>query len=134
MKRRDDNTPSMFAGLEYPNPDPFRRGSATPPLAAKADPATSHEAARLMVESGKLNEQGEAVLALVLRWPGRTSAELAGNAEAERIPGIDRHIVARRLPEIERTGRIFKGAAVVCKANGTKAVTWWPAGFKEIAR
>lgn len=132
MKSRD-KTPTLFAGLEYPNPDPFRRGSNYTP-AAKADPATSHEAARRMVESGKLNEQGEAVLALVLRWPGRTSAELAANAEAKRIPGIDRHIVARRLPEIERSGRIFRGAAVVCKANGTKAQTWWPQGFKEISR
>lgn len=133
MKRRDTDTPSMFPGLDYPS-DPFRRGNRAAPLVANSDPDTSREAARRMVESGKLNEQGEAVLALVLRWPGRTSAELAANAEAERIPGIDRHIVARRLPEIERTGRIFRGAAVVCKANGTKAQTWWPQGFKEISR
>lgn len=133
MKPRDTSTPSMFPGLDYPS-DPFRRGNRPALPAANTDPATSHQAAQHMVESGKLNAQCEIVLGLVLRWPGRTSAELAANAQAERIAGVDRTIIARRLPEVERAGRIFRGAAVKCRMNQTVAVTWWPVGVKEITR
>lgn len=132
MKRRDTETPSMFPGLEYPS-DPFRRGNRPAPLAAQADPSTSHEAAARLEATGKLNAQCEAVFELVKRWPGRTSAELEAAAKEHGID-IDRPTIARRLPDLAKAGKVYQGAACLCEAHGTKAVTWWVTGMKETVR
>ncbi len=88
--------------------------------AANADPVTSHEAAAEMTKCGARAAQMAAVLAAVKAHPGRTSAELA------RISGIDRHAIARRLPDLERMRQVERGEARVCTASVKKlrAVTW----------
>ncbi len=47
----------------------------TLPLSHSADPATSHEAEAKYRKSGKLKGDRARVLALVVRWPGKTCQE-----------------------------------------------------------
>lgn len=86
----------------------------------RTDPPTSRVAGANHEASGKAGTHRQLVADAVTRWPGRTSAELAAAC------GLDRYEVARRLPEVERAGRIRRGAARRCQTNGNSAVTWWP--------
>ena len=91
----------------------------TPPLFRRTDPATSREAAAHMVETGKLGEAQQRVLALVRRSPGLTAlmlAEVAGE--------WDPRVINRRLPELERLGLIRRGEPKR-QGTGRRAVTWW---------
>lgn len=89
------------------------------PHSRTGDPVTSYLAGEAMHAGGLAERQSEAILGLVTRHPGLTSRELAGIAE-----GIDRHAVARRLPELERAGRVVRGALRRCRAGGRLSVTW----------
>lgn len=89
--------------------------------ARSSDPVTSHEAAAASVKSGSRDSQLTAVLAAVKMFPSSTSAELARNAK------LDRHMVARRLPELETLGYVERGDTRTCSAStrpGLKAMTW----------
>jgi DNA-binding MarR family transcriptional regulator len=88
------------------------------PLSAKGDPATSYVAAEKMQRTGRLAGQRKAVLDALNRHSGSTSAELA------EIMAIDRHITARRLPDLEQMGLIRKGPARYCAATRSQCVTW----------
>ena len=90
------------------------------PRARNTDPASSHEAANRQ-RKGRANSDAMIVLACVKTMPGATSAELA------MFYGLDRHMVARRLPDMEERGLVKRGAIRKCKAHGTNAVMWWPA-------
>lgn len=71
------------------------------PMARRADPDSSHEAADLLERTGRSNAQRKLAITLVARWPGKTSRELA------EISGEDRYMLARRLPEAETEGQLF---------------------------
>ncbi len=73
-----------------------------------------------MVRSGAQRAQKERTAAAVAQFPGKTSMELA------RATGLDRHMVARRLPELVKEGRVYRGAAVRCRISEKAACTWWP--------
>lgn len=90
------------------------------PVAAKNDPATSREAAEGVTRSGKRQGQCMGILALVKKYPDCTSFELS------RKPGVkyDRFTVAKRLPNLEEGGLIFKSGTKVCGVSGHKACTW----------
>lgn len=88
--------------------------------ARNTDPDTSHEAARDIVESGMQAQQQAQVAAAVRRHPGLTSRELADAAS------MDRHKVARRLPELEADGLVVHGVPRVCKLSGKRCQTWLP--------
>lgn len=94
-----------------------------PPLARATDPVTSHVAARRVVASGVWDSQKNQIrhaLATALRdriYPP-TSRELATFA------AMDRYTVARRLPDLEKEGRVEKAGKRVCTISGTPAVTW----------
>ncbi len=91
------------------------------PVARTSDPDTSHEAAEAVTRDGSRHRQLVAVLEAVQKAPGLTSAELARDAR------LDRYIVARRLPELEKLGKVKRGAAKLCSASpkpGLKAITW----------
>ena len=83
--------------------------------ARATDHDSSHAAMDKLESSGKAQVQRELVLRLVQRWPGMSSAQLA------RLGEVDRHLVARRLPELRSDGRIK-----AMKPAG-KEITWWPA-------
>lgn len=90
------------------------------PRSRNTDPSSSHEAAERQ-RKGKANTDALAVLACVKTMPGSTSAELSA------FYGLDRHMVARRLPDLEERQLVKRGEIRKCKAHGTSAVTWWPA-------
>ena len=87
--------------------------------ARRSDPATSHDAARDMIRSGRLGRQQQECLLEVRRRPGLTAAEVAANLY------IERHIPSRRLPELERLGFVKKGEPRKCRQMGRSSVTWW---------
>lgn len=88
--------------------------------ARNTDPDTSHEASRDLVDSGTQAHQQAQVAAAVRRHPGLTSRELADASS------MDRHKVARRLPELEADGVVVHGAPRVCKLSGKRCQTWLP--------
>ena len=80
------------------------------PRARTTDPLSSHKAADDADRSGLIGRQCAAVLELVRATPGMTSAELAARHR------MDRYVIARRLPDLERRGlvrRIEYGARQV---------------------
>lgn len=86
------------------------------PASHANDPDTSYQAEQRMNISGKRKAQQQIVSDLVKTNNGKTSAELA------QLSGLDRAMIARRLPELTT---VKKGIAVKCSVNGTQAVTWW---------
>lgn len=94
--------------------------TATPRLARRSDPSTSHAAGERLRESGKLRAQQQSVLDALTRWPGSTAVELATNS------GLDRYLVSRRLPELAKAGHVRRMAPRVCKVNGSAQTTWYP--------
>jgi hypothetical protein len=94
-------------------------------LARRTDPRSSHEAAKRNVLSGANATQKQKVLAGLKKNIGMTSAELADAI------GMDRYVVARRLPDLERDGLAERGSERDCEAKGGPAITWWPTGHKE---
>jgi len=96
------------------------------PLSRHTDPASSSIAVAEIKKSGLRKAQCEAVYQTVTGHPGKTSAELA------QIMSIERHIPARRLPDLERQGRVRKGSMRPCdvcktqKGQGRPCVTWYP--------
>ena len=91
-----------------------------PPASRSTDPETSHAAEAEIGTSGLRAMQQVHVLEWVRRWPGLTSRELARKA------GADRHMVARRLPDLEPEC-VRKGDARQCAEGRRQAVTWYPA-------
>lgn len=88
------------------------------PRARNTDPMSSHEAAERQ-RHGRANTDAMAVLACVKAMQGATSAELAA------FYGLDRHMIARRLPDLEERQLVRRGEIRKCKAHGTNAVTWY---------
>ena len=88
--------------------------------ARSTDPQTSHDAARHIVASGQQALQQEQTRDAVACHPGLTSNELA------RATGLDRYMLARRLPELCDSDRVVRGDARRCSVSGRSAATWWP--------
>lgn len=96
------------------------------PIARRHDPDTSHEAAEHVTKNGTRARQQQAVLDLVRRFPGHTSAELA--IKSELAGGdIDRWTAARRLPELRSTWIVKNGEPRECGVTGRRALVWYPA-------
>jgi len=90
------------------------------PASHRNDPQSSHIAEQSMNKSGKRQLQQKQVQRCVQMYPGRTSAELA------QLSGLDRAMIARRLPELSPR-HIKRGEELVrCGVNGTQAIAWWP--------
>lgn len=89
------------------------------PASRAGDPSSSHDAEAEINRTGQRASQQHRVLAAVRRYPGRTSAELA------RLTGMDRHMVAKRLPELEPL-HVQRGDKRQCAANHRPALTWSP--------
>ncbi len=87
------------------------------PIARNTDPATSHKAADEITKSGKRATQQNQILEALATFQNCTSAELAQHM------GLDRYIVARRLPEL-RPKHVLSGNARKCKVTGKSAMTW----------
>lgn len=88
--------------------------------ARATDLSTSHEAAHYVVQSGLQGDQQAAAASAVKRHPGLTSLELAHETS------LCRYVLARRLPELAETGRVWRGPKKPCSMSGRSACTWWP--------
>jgi hypothetical protein len=87
-------------------------------IARKSDPKPSHLAAGGITRSGRREGQCLAVLALVRKYPCSTSLELASNSN------LDRYVIARRLPELEKAGYIARRNVRECSVGKRPATTW----------
>lgn len=70
------------------------------PRARRTDPLSSHAAADRAERSGSIGRQAARVLEALRATPGLTSGELAARH------GLDRYMVARRCPDLERAGKV----------------------------
>ena len=86
--------------------------------ARRTDPSTSHEAAREVELSGAAGTQRGQVLAALMRMDTPTSGEIAATS------GIDRHTVSKRLPELEEKCLARRLGTRICRARGTRMLTW----------
>ena len=89
------------------------------PASRRTDPQTSFLAEKELNDTGSRSLQARQVLEVLMRNEGRTSRELAWIGE------MDRYLVARRLPDLEKVGLARKGPARRCDQSGRKSVTWW---------
>ena len=92
-------------------------------LARNSDPHTSHAAAGEAESSGRAEKQRQIVLHCVKRHASdrpRTSMELASCMR------LDRYMVARRLPELERAREVRKAGSRPCEVSGRSAIVWAP--------
>ena len=89
-------------------------------LARSTDPTSSHVAAADLIATGKLLDQQTKAAVAVQRHPGQSSLHLS------TLTGLDRHMLGRRLPELAREGRIWRGPSAPCATTGKPACTWWP--------
>lgn len=98
------------------------------PVAANADPHTSHVAARRVTRDGTRGRQADEVLRLVRAYPGLTSQELSEHSvEVGYTTPLDRYQVARRLSELAdpaNGGLIERGEARECTVTRHLALTW----------
>jgi len=88
------------------------------PAARRDDPESSHLAAEHVTATGLRRSQQQRTLEAVRANPGKTSAELAA------ITGLDRFMLARRLPELEPLW-VAKGVMVTCTVTRRRAHCWW---------
>jgi hypothetical protein len=91
-------------------------------IARRSDPESSHRAGGEITVSGRREGQLLGVLALVRKYPGSTSLELAYKSFS-----LDRYVVARRLPELEKAGLVSRGPLKQCGISKKLALTWVPA-------
>lgn len=89
------------------------------PIARCTDPESSHLAAAEITASGKRAHQQAQTIAAVRQYAGRTSQELC------ELTGLDRYMLARRLPECVTAGAVRKGVTRHCTVTGKQALTWW---------
>ncbi len=80
-------------------------------------PETSREAAEELVTSGKLAGMELRALNLVTLHPGRTGAEL------EKLAGLERGQVSKRLSTLVTQGRIIRGEKRKCRITQRAAFT-----------
>lgn len=85
------------------------------------DPASSHEAAARIENTGKAEGQRMRFLAAVQQHPGLTAAELA-----QHTPGLDRYAANRRLADLAEEGVVYRGDIRECAVLHTRCMTWWP--------
>lgn len=87
-------------------------------IARNTDPISSHEAAERIIANGMRGSHQRIVFNAVLENPDKTSRELS-----ELCP-LERHAVARRLPDLEDSGYIVKSGLRICSFGKKRAVTW----------
>ena len=121
ITRTDEGRQSLQLGLVL-EPEPQSKPARVPdraPLARSSDPLSSHLAAENFTRSGRRANQKRELLA----WLRGQSMALT-SAEIARDSGMDRHGVARRLPDLERDGTVVRCGMRECGVNGGPALTW----------
>jgi DNA-binding MarR family transcriptional regulator len=81
---------------------------------------TSRIAKEELEETGVLARQRLVVLNPVWDYSNCTSAEIAARS------GLDRHVIARRLPELEKMGQVERSIPRRCTVTGRMGYVWSP--------
>lgn len=92
--------------------DPPTHTLFDPPLSRATAPASSFRAGVEVKRSGRLASQRRATFAAIRQHPGKSTKELAD------ITGIDRYMLARRAPDLERDGLVRR------EQHGKDDTTW----------
>lgn len=87
------------------------------PTYRSTDPISSAVAGIYVTQTGTRKNQIRQVLKALLQYPHSTSREMAERTK------IDRHIVARRLPDLERMGLAQRGP-IKLDSTGSHGITW----------
>ncbi len=88
--------------------------------ARNTDPITSHMADEEITTSGQRAAQMMQAVQAVKDYPGHTSAELA------KATGMDRSMLARRLPDARSLNFVKNGDTFrKCDVTGRKSITWY---------
>jgi len=117
--REDDQQPSLF---EHDQPRVTRtvsRIANRAPLSAKRNPITSLLAAQDVTLSGARSAKKRRLVEFL-----RTCREPLTSFEVARALDLDRHDVAKRLPDAKRDGFLENGAMRLCRITGRLALTW----------
>lgn len=85
----------------------------------RTDPEPSHAAER-EINHGLRSQQALAILALVREYVGATSTEMSGGDYRTAI------IARKRLPDLEKLGKVRRGEPRKCNVSGRLLTTWWP--------
>jgi hypothetical protein len=88
------------------------------PIAANSDPLSSHVAGAEITASGQRSCQKAEILDWLRGREPLTSAEIAAAG------CFDRHMVARRLPDLAADGLLERCSLRACQQSGRSAVTW----------
>jgi hypothetical protein len=89
------------------------------PLARSSDPVSSHLTAEEVTRSGRRDNQKHKLI----EWLRRQTQPMT-LAEIAVSSGMERHAVARRLPDCERGGPVERCGMRECGAAGRPAITW----------
>ena len=101
--------------------NPVTRQPVVNPAARAKDPASSHEAAKRMKDSGQAQAQAARIFQFL---QSRHREEFTSREIAEAL-GMCRYAVARRVPDLRKLGKVARDAAGrECRIAGKKAVTW----------
>lgn len=84
------------------------------------DPETSHIAAEQIESNGTAHDHRNIIAAYLKTNPGKTNAEIAEGS------GLDYARVHKRMVELERAGRIIRGAHKKCPIHQRQMLTWYP--------
>lgn len=94
--------------------------------ARASDPASSHEAAQRMNESGAARAQAERIADLVFQaGQGITAYELEHQMAKDEHP-LTQVQILRRLSSIAGVRRGTEAEMRVCRVSRRKTLTWWP--------
>lgn len=97
-------------------------------LSRNSDPISSKLAAQELVSSGKFDNQKDMVCDLLRNFNENnicpTSAEMAAYLD------LDRYIPSRRLPDLEKEGRVTRLKTRMCSVTKKFCVTWKVQGFQ----
>ena len=112
-----DYAHDLFSYMKKPPCEDRTTGLKLP--ARHDDPLSSKLAAADVERDGTRRHQIEAITAIVRLHPGHTSMELS------RLTGLDRYLIARRLPEAEALNLVWREAKLKrCAISGKLALTW----------
>lgn len=101
------------------------------PLSRKSDPATSREAAKRMVETGKLTCDKERVLRALRTWYAATgepitAGELAHEYSIGPSDAEGYSVCHKRLPGLREDGLVETCEARECRIRKNRCQTWRP--------
>ncbi|MDY0357075.1 MAG: helix-turn-helix domain-containing protein [Sedimentisphaerales bacterium] len=120
MPTEPDKQGLLFA-VERPTPRAasYQSMRGMEPLSRNTDSLGSFKAGDRMAKSGLGGKRRARVYHALRQAQGSTSAELA------KAAGLDRHDVARRLPELAKAGWVVRGRARMCKVCAVPCTTWY---------